>query len=450
MQRQKKNSLNGIFRPLLAQKKRKGRTARRTLRLESLESRQMLSTVPWMPNHGDPDHTAADAGNGPEASAYVARDLQQGGDAPAARDSVTIINPDSMGPTPNPFRGCIPTDPCQMASGVIQGQTIEKSLEHGPDMITNLPKVDVPDAAMGPVGLFGPQGIDGESTDDPNASQQLRPTGGSTDIWTDGPISGVIAKPQIGSEHWPPWSVHDSVQLGVNNLWHDAIPEEDELGISFPDWLGPPGITDPQCQGACYVVGGEPASQLRSEIWTDGPITSASDFAAQTGVGDEPRDFSPDKKVAEGKPEDTDGLIAIIAFNGETQGKDRVTPEDIKGNATDEDHKDWVITPEDADGLIAIIAFNGETQAKDCVTLEDIRGNAMNDIFCPDDIKGGSTDTDGLIAIIAFNGETQGKDRVTPDDIDGEATDKDHKGIVMLGDIKGEATDKDHKGIVML
>ncbi|MFP6613931.1 MAG: hypothetical protein VB835_16595 [Pirellulales bacterium] len=408
MQRQKKNSLNGNFRPLLAQKKRKGRTARRTLRLESLESRQMLSTVPWMPNHGDPDHTAADAGSGPEASAYVARDLQQGGDAPAARDSVTIINPDSMRPTSNPFRGCIPTDPCQLTAGVIRGQTIGKSLEHGP-------------------------GIDGEAVDD---LHEIWTAGSTTSIWTDGTMSSVIAQPQIGSEHWPPPSVHDSVQLGVNNLWHDAIPEEDELGISFPDWLGPPGlhdsihcvvnnlwhdaipeedelgisfpdwlgppgITEGQCQGACYVVGGEPASQLRSEIWTDGTMTNMSEFAAPTGVGDEPRDFSPDKKVAEGMPEDTDGLIAIIALNGETQGKDRVTPEDIKGNATDEDHKDWVIM------------------------LGDIKGEA--------------TDNDHKDWVI------------TPDDIKGNATDEDHKDwVIMLGDIKGEAQDKDHKGIVML
>ena len=98
MRRQKKNGLNRIFRPLLAQKKRKGQTARRTLRLESLESRQMLSAVPWMPNHGGPDHTAADAGSGPEAAAYVARELPTGGDACGSRDSVAIINPDSMRP----------------------------------------------------------------------------------------------------------------------------------------------------------------------------------------------------------------------------------------------------------------------------------------------------------------------------------------------------------------
>ena len=41
----------------------------------------------------------------------------------------------------------------------------------------------------------------------------------------------------------------------------------------------------------------------------------------------------------------TDSLIAILALNGETQQKDRVTPQDIKGNATDEDHKDWLWLP---------------------------------------------------------------------------------------------------------
>ncbi|MFP6666824.1 MAG: hypothetical protein VB876_05900, partial [Pirellulales bacterium] len=258
MQRQKKNSLNGNFRPLLAQKKRKGRTARRTLRLESLESRQMLSTVPWMPNHGDPDHTAADAGSGPEASAYVARDLQQGGDAPAARDSVTIVNPDSMRPTSNPFRGCIPTDPCQLTAGVIRGQTIGKSLEHGP-------------------------GIDGEAVDD---LHEIWTAGSTTSIWTDGTMSSVIAQPQIGSEHWPPPSVHDSVQLVVNNLWHDAIPEEDLLGIDFPDWLGPPGIIEgPGIDGEAeddpheiWTAGGT------TGIWTDGTMSSV---IAQPQIGSE-------------------------------------------------------------------------------------------------------------------------------------------------------------------
>ena len=79
MRRLKKKIPQGILRTLLGQSGLQNQTARRTLRLESLESRQMLSAVPWMPNHGGPDHTAADGGSGPEAAAYVARDLQQGG-----------------------------------------------------------------------------------------------------------------------------------------------------------------------------------------------------------------------------------------------------------------------------------------------------------------------------------------------------------------------------------
>ena len=111
--------------------------------------------------------------------------------------------------------------------------------------------------ALGAVGdeprdfSSGAAGIDGESKNDGHG---IWATGASRGIWTGGTTLNL--QPQIGSEHFPPPGVHDSVHCLVNNLWHDAIPEEDELGITFPDWLGPPGISAAQCQAACCVVEG--------------------------------------------------------------------------------------------------------------------------------------------------------------------------------------------------
>lgn len=49
MKRHDKNSPNGIFRSFFANKKRRRPSTRKTLRLESLEPRQVLSGVPWLP-----------------------------------------------------------------------------------------------------------------------------------------------------------------------------------------------------------------------------------------------------------------------------------------------------------------------------------------------------------------------------------------------------------------
>ncbi|MFP6613933.1 MAG: hypothetical protein VB835_16605 [Pirellulales bacterium] len=133
MRRQPKNRPNGIFRPLLAQKKRKSQTARRTLRLESLESRQMLSAVPWMPNHGSPDNGAADGGSGPEAAAYVARDVPTAGDARAAGGSVAVINPDSMRPVAQGGGSIVDPSDCPSIADRI-GVPGEPDLEHGPGL----------------------------------------------------------------------------------------------------------------------------------------------------------------------------------------------------------------------------------------------------------------------------------------------------------------------------
>ena len=91
---------------------------------------------------------------------------------PGMHDSVVEkvmgIQPDSMRPAAKSFRGCIPTDLVSSSQGVIWGQTIGNSLEHGSGMM-NIPKVE-----------------------------------------------------------------------------DEVISPDTKLGISFPDWLGPPGITDGQ------------------------------------------------------------------------------------------------------------------------------------------------------------------------------------------------------------
>ena len=53
MKQQKKNHQNEICLPLLAKKKRKIQNPPKTLRLEILEPRQMLSAVPWLPIGND-------------------------------------------------------------------------------------------------------------------------------------------------------------------------------------------------------------------------------------------------------------------------------------------------------------------------------------------------------------------------------------------------------------
>ena len=55
-------------------------------------------------------------------------------------------------------------------------------------------------------------------------------------------------------------------------------------------------------------------------------MTNMSKFSAETSVGDEFRDSLPDTTGAKGKPEDIDGLIAIIAAKGEDKA-------DIRGES---------------------------------------------------------------------------------------------------------------------
>jgi hypothetical protein len=84
----------------------------------------------------------------------------------------------------------------------------------------------------------------------------------------------------------------------------------------------------------------------------------------------------------------TDGLIAIIALNGETPEKHHVSPQEIDGEATDKDHKGFTMS------------------------LGDIKGEATD------------------------------KDHVSPQKIDGEATDKDHKGFTNVDDQSAQVSNQ--------
>ena len=121
MQQKQKNNLEGVLRPFLARRKRKIRNTRKTLSLESLEPRQMLSAAPWLPMGNDQAAAdeVAEAGDGfqSEVTAYVAPDLQSGADyfthkSWSISDSAMAIQPDFMqpaddrsgsNPTPHPM-----------------------------------------------------------------------------------------------------------------------------------------------------------------------------------------------------------------------------------------------------------------------------------------------------------------------------------------------------------
>ena len=75
--------------------------------------------------------------------------------------------------------------------------------------------------------------------------------GKGTRIWTDGTFSSVVEKLAPGVwTNGNATSVVEKLAPAVADLWHDAIPEEDfglriadrANGITFPDDLGPPGV----------------------------------------------------------------------------------------------------------------------------------------------------------------------------------------------------------------
>ena len=75
--------------------------------------------------------------------------------------------------------------------------------------------------------------------------------GKGTRIWTDGTFSSVVEKLAPGVwTNGNATSVVEKMAPAVDDLWHDAIPEEDfglrvadlANGITFPDDLGPPGV----------------------------------------------------------------------------------------------------------------------------------------------------------------------------------------------------------------
>ena len=101
----------------------------------------------------------------PELSDSVSkRRLEHGpGLANSVLDSVMVINPDSMRPTANSFRGCLPTDPCQL-----RGQTIGKA-DSFFDIFTELSRVgDEPRDIVGSAQVVNPDSM--RPADNPEGS----------------------------------------------------------------------------------------------------------------------------------------------------------------------------------------------------------------------------------------------------------------------------------------
>ena len=108
MKNENKNCRNENRRPLLAKKKRNIQNAPKTLRLEALEQRQMLSAMPWLPMGNDQtpvdESVGENIGTQSEVTAYIAPSgpnllaLQQNsghGDSVMDTNPDTIVNADS-------------------------------------------------------------------------------------------------------------------------------------------------------------------------------------------------------------------------------------------------------------------------------------------------------------------------------------------------------------------
>ncbi|MFP6695224.1 MAG: hypothetical protein VB875_19515 [Pirellulales bacterium] len=113
MKRRDKNSPNGIFRSFFANKKRRRPGTRKTLRLESLETRQMLSAVPWLPAGIAEAPSAEAAASVPTAEVAAAADA--GAAKVPGKDSSeamkATVTPDAAPATPPADDEALYTEP---------------------------------------------------------------------------------------------------------------------------------------------------------------------------------------------------------------------------------------------------------------------------------------------------------------------------------------------------
>jgi hypothetical protein len=207
--------------------------------------------------------------------------------------SVMVVNPNSVRPADNP-EGSNPT-PHPMPvpefsdieleiyngfftqAGSSAELTSGRSLEHGPGLHNSVPdsvRIINPDL-MRPADA---QRFTGSATDP-----------GTAGIWTDGTMSGIWTdgtmtnlQPQIGSEHFPPPGLCDSILDSVEVVDSDSMrPASNRFRGCIP--------TDP-CQMSPQGVS---RGQMIGKTVSRDADSFFDVFTELSLVGDEPRDLSP-------------------------------------------------------------------------------------------------------------------------------------------------------------
>ena len=240
MRRLKKKHPQGILRNLLGQSGLQNQADRRTLRIESLESRQMLSAAPWMHNSSDSDHRAEDV------------EIRVGGEQGGGND-ITF--------------NC-----------------------HATPAASGSPQHTKSDNLRGSVTVNFANVKDAYSTIFSFEFQELTLLQYNSGTTAD--VDHPDTKPTeaaIQSDR----SSNDTVNWNING-WHIENFSVDQV---------------------MSQLGGQEGEDLVDTI---------------------------------GSP--TDGLIAIIALNGETPETDHVSPQQIDGEATDKDHKGFTMSIGDIKG----------------------------------------------------------------------------------------------------
>ncbi|MBI83828.1 MAG: hypothetical protein CMJ81_11570 [Planctomycetaceae bacterium] len=491
MRRLKKKRPQGILRTLLGQSGLQNQTARRTLRIESLESRQMLSAAPWMQNSRDSDHTAEDVEIRVGGEQHKIYDYSQsrGNDIPF-NDQATIPHTAQM----DNLRGSVTVNfvnPKATSSMDSSTEIIEFSPHARQDNyeITNLGKtgarlqmlhaeLDGIPSQMALMQSFSYSGNTMRKNDTSVAGDQYQTDTCHIDNYGTCSMAFKSNSDSKDGIHQVKDQYEGSRAGGEPN---GAIILSDRSSNDTGNWIISgwhiENFSIPQVMSQ---LGGQEGEALVDKIGipTDGVgwvsvENLGCNFPPHNASSTENRSGSEQHKIYDY----SQGVGNDITFNC------HATPDasNLRGSVT----VNFVDVQDPYDAYSTIFSFefqeltllqynSGTTADVDHPGTKPIEAAIQSDRSSNDTgnwiingwhIENFSVEqvmsqlggqegealvdtigspTEGLIAIIALNRETSETDHASPQQIDGEATDKDHKDFTMsLGDIKGEATDND-------
>ena len=237
MKNAKKNRRNENRRPLLAKKKRNIQNVPKTLRLEALEQRQMLSAMPWLPmgNHQTPvdESVGENIGTQSEVTAYIAPSgpkffaLQQNsghGDSVMDTNPDTIVNADSA--VVDSFFEVVGSDETRDLS--YDSENLDGESQSN-DRVT-------------------PDEVDGESQDDDHKLIVFTPDGIKGNAADEDHKDWVVTLDVLDGES------QSNDRVTADGIKGEAVDKEHELIVFTPDGIKG-NATDDDCEGSFYARG---------------------------------------------------------------------------------------------------------------------------------------------------------------------------------------------------